>query len=186
MVSHKLRIAMHSHTKIKKLSTAMSAFCSLIMIALPLWVIGFWYNFQYFAPELSRPNVLIDMQYIQPQQIVLAACIHLMTLSVLLYGIWRLRLLFKWFSLGEYFTTRTTNHLHSFTLALLISGLLKPIISAVLSVVLTWGNPPGQKALLLEFSSSEISMILIVGVLLSVTWVMREGQQLADENASFI
>jgi len=164
----------------------MSAFCSVLMIVLPLWVIWFWFNFQNYAPSLSRPNVLIDMQYIQTHQILLATCLQLLALSVLLYGIWRLRLLFKLFSVGEYFTTRTTKHLHGFTLTLLISALLKPVISALLSVLLTWGNPPGKKALLIEVGSSEISIILIVGVLLSVTWVMREGQQLADENASFI
>ena len=164
----------------------MSVFCAGLIVILPLWMIWFWFNFSTYAPSLAKPNVLIDMQYIQPSQIILAGGVHLMALSVLLYGIWHLRALFRLFRTGVYFTVNATSHLYSFTLALFVSVLLKPITTAVLSVVLTWGNPPGKKSLVLELGSSEISTILIASVLLTVTWIMREGQQLADENASFV
>ena len=177
---------MQNISKVKKLSVIMQFFCTALMLLLPLLIIWIWVDFKNYAHTLSRPNVLIDLQYIHTNQIIIAATLQLMSLAVLVYGLWHLRSLFKLFHNAVFFTREAINHLNKFTLALFISALLKPIVKMLLSVLLTWGNPPGQKALLVELGSSEISMIFISGILLTITWIMREGQQLEHENKSFV
>lgn len=166
----------------------MEHFCLLLMIALPLWVVWFWSNAGQYLSQLSfaRASILLDMQYIQPYQLVLAGGLSMLTMLVLVFGISHLRRLFILFRNGEFFSESSARHLHIFGMTLFISALLKPVLSAALSVILTMGNPPGQKTLCIEFGSREISMVFIAGTILAITWILREGQKLATENAEFV
>ena len=177
---------MRNTSKIKKLSSIMHVFCTSLMFLLPLGIIWIWVNFNNYALSLARPNLLIDPQYIQTYQIIMACTLQLLAASIMIYGIWHLRALFKLFHSGVFFTHKAIQHLNKFTLALFVSTLLKPIVLAILSVLLTWGNPPGKKSLVLEIGSSEIATIFVAGILLTIIWIMREGQQLENENKSFI
>jgi hypothetical protein len=69
---------------------------------------------------------------------------------------------------------------------LLLSAVLKVLQTAVLSIILTWNNPPGKKALVVGVGSPEISMLLIAGTIFVVSWILKEGQRLAIENAEFV
>ena len=180
--------AMNNISKIKKISATMMVCCSTILLVIPLWIVWFWATFEHRASGLSfmRPNVLIDMQYIGVSQLMLGAAVHAIMFSVLLFGIWHLRLLFQSFKNGVFFTREAVRHLHIFTMTLFIGALLKPVSSALLSVILTIGNPPGQKSLVIEFGSHELATIFIAGTLMAITWIMREGQVLAAENAEFV
>lgn len=179
---------MNNVSKIKRLSAAMQLFCSLLITALPIWLIWFWYNYEQNLSALSiaNPNVLLDSQYIHIYQPILAAAISALFMLLPLWGLWHLRRLFKLFRSGVFFTEKSVRHMHIFALTIFISALLKPISSALLSVVLTLENPPGQKALAISFGSNEISQIFMAGVLIAVTWILREGQRIASENAEFI
>ena len=61
-----------------------------------------------------------------------------------------------------------------------------PIIGGLLSVVLTMGNPPGERALVLSFSSNELALLFLGGCLLVISWVMAESSRLADDNAQIV
>ncbi|MEM7359648.1 MAG: DUF2975 domain-containing protein [Pseudomonadota bacterium] len=179
---------MNNIARIKTISRLMEHFCLIVMIALPMWVIWFWTNADQYLAELSfaRESLLLDMQYIELYQLVLAGGLSMLSILVLVYGISHLRRLFVLFQQGEFFSEHSARHLHIFGLTLFISALLKPVVSAALSLILTMGNPPGQKSVVVEFGSREISMIFIAGTILVITWILREGQKLAAENAEFV
>lgn len=179
---------MNKLSKIQRLSAAMAIFCLVLLIALPICMALFWLNFDKNISGLpaAQPSIFLSEQYIQAYQVVLAAAISMVALLVPLYGIWHLRKLFGLFRTGIFFSENAVRHMYVFGLTLFIGALLKPLLGAVLSVVLTIENPPGLKSLAIQFGSNELFQILMAGTLTAITWILREGQKLAAENAEFI
>jgi len=179
---------MNNANKVRRLSSIMTRCCEICIIVLPLSVIWFWLNIDQNISSLSiaKPTVLLDMQYIQSYQIILGWLISMTTTIVLLYGLWHIRLLFKHFNTGIFFSQEVARHLYIFSLTLFVSALLKPISTALLSLLLTMGNPYGEKSLVIEFGAYEVSLLFIAGTLMVITWILKEGQKLVTENKEFI
>lgn len=179
---------MENAIKTQRLSKIMTRICELAIIILPLSIIWFWLNIGQNLSELSiaKTTVLLDMQYIQNYQVFLGFTLSILTTLPLLYGLWHLRLLFQLFQKHVFFSDDATRHLYIFSMMLFISSLLVPIRSALMSLLLTSGNPIGKKMLVVEFGNNEFALIFIAATLLAITWVLKEGQRLAAENKEFI
>ena len=179
---------MNSPSKIQRLSTTMSLCCTLIMVVIPMYITWFWFTFEQHTHDLTiaRPSVLIDMQYIKSYQLLIAWVYSLLVAGILVYGLSRLRKLFQLFRGGVFFSDEAAGYLHKFGIALFATALFKPVTSSVLSLLLTMGNPEGEKSLVVEFGSTELFTIFIAGTFMAITWILREGNRLAKENAEFV
>lgn len=161
---------------------------SLVLISIPVWVVWYWINLPTHITQLQAqyPDSLFAMEYISPTRWGLATLISLSSSGVLIFALWQLRSLFSAFQQGVVFSYETTRRLHRFGFALLICAILRPITTGLLSVVLSWGNPPGNRTLIFELGSNEIALMLGAATFLIITWIFREGQRLTQENAEFI
>ena len=65
-------------------------------------------------------------------------------------------------------------------------AILGPITSAVLSVALTYNNPPGNRQLAISLSLDNYVAVIVGGVLLAVAWVMVEATRIADDHAAIV
>lgn len=166
----------------------MMLVCSAACLALPGWLIWYWLNFSEQLPALQAqiPSVLLSMEFISTTQLILAAAITISASMLGVYALWQLRSLFALFSQGVVFSSETTRRLNLFGIALLASTLLRPIVTTILSVVLTWGNPPGQRSVVVSLGSSDFMLLVFATTFLVITWVFREGQRLSQENAEFV
>lgn len=106
--------------------------------------------------------------------------------GIVLFGLWRLRRLFELYSVGQIFTVENARCLSSFAWALVVFAATRPLFGAVLSVVLTWRNAPGQRELAISLGSNEVGVAFVGALLLIIAWVMREGCRLAEENAQIV
>ncbi len=178
---------MNSISKIKALNSTLSIICLVLIFALPISALYFWINFEQTAHllEFAKGGAL-QLDTIQPWQIISSALYSVGATLVLVLGLWNLRLLFNNFKRGEFFGEPSTRALHVLSQVLLISAVLKCLSSAVLSVLLTWNNPAGEKALVICFGSNELWMLFIAATFLAITWTFKEGQKLAQENAEFV
>ncbi|KPF95789.1 hypothetical protein IP86_18055 [Rhodopseudomonas sp. AAP120] len=116
----------------------------------------------------------------------LAAVIIAVPVAVMLWGLINVRALFGEFARGQVFTATAGTYLQRFGIAVLAQGALGPITATALALALSLGNPPGQRLLVLTFSSNDYVSVIVGGVLIAVAAVMREATRLADENASFV
>jgi len=166
----------------------MTRFSELLIFLIPVSICWFWFNIDQNLTSLSiaKTNILLDMQYIQQYQIVLAWSFCMLISLVFIYGLWQLRSLFKLFKQGVFFSSQAAQHLYYFSITIFIIALLKPIVSGVLSVLLTMTNPVGKRLLVIEFTRNEFALIFIAGALLAITWILQEGRKLVEENAEFI
>jgi hypothetical protein len=103
-----------------------------------------------------------------------------------LFVLWRLWQLFAEYARGRALGRPALARLRSFARALLAWVIAKPLVGAAMSVLMTWDNPPGQRQLVLSFSSDDYLMVLLAAVLLCIAHVMHTAVQAAEENEGFV
>jgi uncharacterized membrane protein len=121
-----------------------------------------------------------------PTDQLIAGLIIAVPVGVMVWGLWHVRALFRDFAGGRVFTGSAAHHLQRFGVSVLAQGPLGPLTATALALALSFGNPPGQRYLVLTLSINDYFAVIIGGVLVAVAAVMREAARLADENASFV
>lgn len=170
----------------RKLSSGMAVLCAVIA---PLLV--FAMAFYWFATPSSvvLANAGLDagaMREIGYGTRSLACAVSMLPLLVLAWGLMEARRCLLAFAAGRFFSIEAVNGLWRFSLALLVSALLKPVAGAALSVILSWNNGPGARTLTLSFSSDTLLALVIAGTIAVISWVLSEAVAIAAENAQFV
>jgi len=174
-------------SKIRYLYAFVSTVCLTLMVALPLGTLVFWFNFEQTLPALEiADSAQFQLDTIELWQLLCAALFSLISVSLVLIGLWNLRILFGSFKRGEFFSQQSVRSLHILSKVLLISAIIECLSPSVLSVLLTWNHGPGEKTLIVSFGSNEFWLLFIAIVFSAITWSFKEGQKLAQENAAFV
>ena len=64
--------------------------------------------------------------------------------------------------------------------------MLAPLTRTASILVLTLGNAPGQRQLLINISSDDYMRVLFGAVLLAIATVMAEAVRVAEDHAGFV
>lgn len=161
---------------------AMCLLGALVLVAVPAW---FWTSpeaVRSLAPQFAGVQaVTVDARALQ-----LGALLSLAPVALGLYALWQLWRLFGEYGAGRVFGRPALVHLRRFAWALLAAALLAPLVRAAGSVVLTLGNPPGQRMLAIGLSWNDYLAVLLAVVLIAIATVMSEAVRVAEENQSFV
>lgn len=155
----------------------------IALVAVPFW---FWLspaNVLALGPQMSGVNGSIA---VDDRARALGAAVSLLPVGVGLYALWQLWHLFAEYGAGRVFGRGALARLQRFAWALLAAALLAPLVRAAMSVVLTLGNPPGQRQLVIGFSWDDYLSVLLAVVLIAIATVMAEAVRLAEENEGFV
>ncbi|QCK88095.1 DUF2975 domain-containing protein [Phreatobacter aquaticus] len=107
-------------------------------------------------------------------------------LALLIYMLLQARAVFRGFAVGMRFTDLVATRVSRIGLILVAKGLLAPLWRAAAGVVLTLGNPPGQKILVIAISSDDVLWAIVGALLVAIGWTLREAARIAEEHASFV
>lgn len=171
--------------RIRRLSRVMQAACTFGMVAVPGAVALSWLLFdgwRFAAPALNVPvpdSLPLPVFSIGLVVALIPAMIAVVALS-------RLRRLFGLYSAGRIFDLAAVTCLRQFAWTVLLMAVIQPLVGALLSVIITLDNPPGQRALALSFGSAEVAAALLGGLMVVIAWVMREGCRLSEENEQIV
>lgn len=102
---------------------------------------------------------------------------------VLMATLWRL---FSEFAAGRALGRRALAGLRRFAWVLLAVALAQPLLAGLMSVLLTWDAPPGQRQLVLSFGWHDYLALLLATVLLCIAQVMHAAVQAVEENEGFV
>ncbi|MBI1179519.1 MAG: DUF2975 domain-containing protein [Alphaproteobacteria bacterium] len=170
-----------------RISRMLRVCCMAGAVGIPLLLAFLWWQLDWIAaasPDLSR--IAFDPREVNGAQRAAAFLTSMIPAGVLIWGLLRLQAVFRRFATGEFFSAATTDGLRAFALAVTLQALLRPVASALLSVLLTLQNPPGQRSLAVGFGSAELETLFVGAVFLAVAHLMNEGCRLADDNAQFV
>lgn len=154
----------------------------LVAIGLGLWLKASWVE-NVIVPRVGLAHAPVA---VTPLVQMLGLLITAVPLAILAYGLLEVRRIFCDFADGELITPALAPRLERFGAAVTLQALLNPVAGALLSVLLTLGNPPGQRMLALSLPSHDVVSVLVGLLIIAIGSVMREAARIAEEHASFV
>ena len=176
--------------RLSAISRLLGWVCIALMVFLPVSVLVAWLGYDTMGPSLvdrlglSRDHAIPE--HLSPQQVGLGLAVMMAPVCIMVFGLWHLRHLLSGFGAGRIFTADNTRALKIFAWSVLAVIVVQFFTDALLSLVLTLNNPPGQRVLALGFSTDQVVAFFFGAVFVLIARVLEEGRKLADENASIL
>lgn len=176
--------------KIQSYSRKIRCTIQLLICLLPLGVIYYWMTAQTEMDFISRFGIVsvtheISAYTALPLTIetrVFAIIASFLPVGVLLYGMSVLVKLFRRYETGDIFSVDTANYYRRLGFAFFFWVIANLVFGGLISVILSFNNPPGERILSLSLGSVDIVTVLCGFMILTVGWVMREAQLIAEEH----
>lgn len=102
-------------------------------------------------------------------------------LTIKLLVLYFLIQLFRRYEQRNIFSIKNVNTIKSIGITLFIGQLINPIYQALLSFLLTWHNPVGERTVILGFSGSNLGILFTAMMIILISWIMREGYELQED-----
>ncbi len=90
--------------------------------------------------------------------------------------------LFDGYRVGEIFTDMAPARLRRIGMSMVALAVLRPMTAALVSMLVTAGNPPGQRMLAIGLDIGDYMIAAFGGLILAIGHVMVEAKRLADDN----
>jgi len=114
------------------------------------------------------------------------AAVTLLPVGLGLALLWQLWTLFGEYLRGNVFGARALTCFRRFATLLFVLSVAKPLGTALMSIAISWDNPPGQRQLLVSVNSNDYVLVLGALVCMAIAHVMTEAARVAEENEGFV
>jgi len=175
LASLKQTSSMEPIKKIHLLSSLLSKLCILGLVGLPLLQVWIWIDVGRLVDALSNLGGHIIPQELAPLNRGIGFLLSMIPISFLMLGLIKLRELCLLLKKNYRFEKQHLELLHKFTLMLLYGSFIAPITRALISIVVTINNPPGNRALVVNLDSEDLIRIFLAAVLLLIVWSLNES-----------
>jgi hypothetical protein len=138
------------------------------------------------ATEWAQPFRSASSVAMSGTTLRVGAVLALLPAALLLFGLFHLWRLFGLYARGAALTAPAQRVLRLLALTVVAAALLRPFHRALLSVVATIDNPPGQRSLTVGFGADDYFLLLLGLVLTAIASVMAEAVRAAEENRGFV
>ncbi|MCA6124856.1 DUF2975 domain-containing protein [Bradyrhizobium sp. WSM 1704] len=172
--------------RIRAVSRILSPACTAISLVLSAGLLAYWVLTP--GEAILRDAGLTGIAFHPIGSLVRMAglTVSALPLACLIWGLSRVRGCFLQFAQGHFFTAGNVARLRDLAIAMLVSTLLKPVIGALLSILLSWQTYAQGKAIVVSLGSETLLALLFAGLIAVTAWVMAEANAIADEQAQFV
>lgn len=176
--------------KIKKTSLFFRILFQIIFVLLPIILLIAWMNaptpLTIFGNAITMDFIPHGIPILNPMTTmtkIFGFLVSLIPMLVNLFVLYFLIKLFRLYEQGEIFTANNVRYIRNTGYALLIGQLLNPIYQALLSLVLTWNNPPhrGLRVISISLDGTNIGILLMSLLIILISWIMAEGYKLKED-----
>ena len=155
----------------------------IILFGLPLSSAVFWSFFNHL-PDGFHDQLPVKVATILPTStLIWAFIVSSMPLAVMMYATASLVRLFSLYEAGVFFATENINCYRKLGISLIALFFAKILFNGLLSIVLSFANPPGQRMLVFGFGSSDLMILCTGAIVILVSSVMEEAARLEQEQA---
>lgn len=171
------------------LSNWLAPFSRLVGIGFLVVNAVLWLNPEWVLIPAQAFSGLTESQYtLTAMNRGLGFLVSSLHIAVLVYGLFAVAQVFRDFASGQWFVPQFSKLLRRFGTALIVFSLLTPIVQMLLSVILTFQNPEGERMVVLGFSGDHNAIIVpLTGILLVlIGTVLKEASRIADDNEKII
>jgi hypothetical protein len=142
--------------------------------------------FPQLLPVLDIRSSIPDTRTVLPAYRILIFLCDLIPTGFGMWVLWSMMCLFLGFIRGEVFTTKALRYLNHVALGLLLSEITHVLILAPETLLATWANGPGHRAVSVSLGSSDIEGLFIAGTAFVIARVMADARAIAAENAEIV
>ncbi|MDG1709334.1 MAG: hypothetical protein P8H03_11265 [Emcibacteraceae bacterium] len=172
--------------RVSKVSKRMQGFCTVLMWLIPLFIIYVWLDYQ-GARDLGIahkfPTIVGEPLL---GSLIVGFIISALMSSLIVGGIYHLRSFFELSKDGNIFSNDGVGAFYKFSKYIVIFSFITMPVNTLMSVIMSWGNPVGQREITLSFQAYDLALIFLSLVLFTVSLVMKESVLIAEENAQII
>lgn len=185
------------NTRIQKYAKIFRAIFCLFLIICPLFVGSVWLSGGEISVGDGQTETVLDIFFndagideaympafpLPWSTRLFGLAASMIPLGIAMLSLWWLIRLFRCFVIGEIFTENTVKYIRRLGWTMVAGVAAAPIYEALLTIVLTIHNPPGQRLVTISFESTDFEELITAGIIILVSWIMEEGRKLrkADE-----
>lgn len=181
--------------KIKRVSMCFRIFFQILIMTIPCilifaWsttpesivIMDGWINMS-FIPQAymtagSQHHVLHVLSHSEK---ILGFFISAIPMIINMYIVYLLIKLFKMYERSEIFSINNVRTISNIGYAMLLGQIIDPIYQALMGLVLTWHNPPGQRLMAVTLDQTNVGIVITALLVILISWIMAEGQHLREE-----
>jgi hypothetical protein len=128
----------------------------------------------------SFSDKLVNMP-LDPTTRLLGFMVSMLPVAITMFGLYQLVQLFRSYESGRIFTIENVKRYKKLGYTLFASVFGGLVYEALITWVVTFHNAPGKREIAITFGSYDIITLIVGGIILLISWVMMEGQNLAEE-----
>lgn len=175
---------------IRRVSKCMRYIFSLFFLLYPLSLIAFWI----IAPQslsVGSAQNGIHLSYIPSglplivpldnETKLLGFAICLLPAVIYMYLLFNLINLFALYEKAKIFAAECATYIRRIGYMLLLGQLIHPLYQILISIAMTYKNPPSYHILHFNYTETNFGILLIGIIIILVSWVMSEGCRLQKE-----
>ena len=181
-------------SKIQKQSRRARLFFQSLFVLTPIAVCYYWLTVETSYDFLTSFGVIqvthnIDSYTQLPLTLttrILATIASSFLCSIIMYALKVLINLFRSYERNEIFTLDNVMSYQKLGYSLFYWVGASVVYGALMSAILSFNNPPGDRMLAIGFVGVDFLTLVLGFIILIISWVMKEGYILADENSHTI
>lgn len=182
------------NTRIQRFAKFFRAIFVIFLILTPVIVGGVWLVGGELSFEDGDSNTVIEMlvddmaideaaapSFPLPWETrLLGLAVSMIPTGIGMLSLWWLIRLFSCFAGGQIFTKSTVKYISRLGWTMVAGFVASPVYEALLTMVLTMHNPPGERLVSFSLESADFEELLTAGVIILVSWIMEEGRKLRE------
>ena len=168
---------------IERLSNAVSKLCYISIAVMPLILVWIWMDPERVAQEFSDKSDLVLPEAIGFLTRIFGFTLTIIPTTLMIMGLLSLQEFLNNLQKSDYFNPNNPTLLRKFAYMLLWSTLARPLIGALVSIVITINNPPGQRTVTFSLGTDEISGVFVALLIMLLSLLMAESKSSVDERA---
>jgi hypothetical protein len=179
----------HSHDappRLRRIATWMCIVIPTVAALTTLMVVGVWLSphaASLLVPRLGLAGLPTSLDL---STRIAGLFVSAVPVFVLLYALHQSYKLFDAFRHGDAITSNAALCLRRIGLSMIVIAALRPIIGAILSLLLTLANPPGGRHIVIGISSDDYMIATFAGLVIAIGYVMTEAARLAEDNKQIV
>ena len=168
---------------IERLSSAVSKLCYISIALMPLILVWIWMDPERVAQDFSDTSDLVLPEAIGFLTRFFGFTLSIIPTILMIKGLLSLKEFLNNLQKSDYFNPNNPTLLRKFAYMLLWSTLARPLIGALVSIVITINNPPGQRTVAFSLGTDEISGVFVALLIMLLSLLMAESKSSVDERA---
>lgn len=166
--------------RIKRISTKFRLLFNVLIVCIPILSLTFWLYFNSLPKGFDAGLPVAVSQVLSLTTIMLAFLITLLPISVVIYGLFTLKELFALYEHGIIFSNENVRCFRRLGYTLVVWFFAKLLFIPLISVVLTYNNPSGERMIAVGIGSYDLTTLITGAIVVTISWVMSEASKLQD------